>query len=131
MKRALLGLAIGSLPFGAWAQVPQGQAIPTIVVHMSNFQFAPDLIQLRAGTTVRLHLVNDSSGAHNFSAPELFAASAFGPGVSPPQGGVEIAGDRSVDLELTPRSPGSYQFECTHFLHHLFGMHGTIVVLAP
>jgi plastocyanin len=128
MQRALLGLAIGLLPVGAWAQGPQ---IQTIVIHLSNFEFAPDRIQLRAGTTVRLHLVNDSSGGHNFSAPGLLAASIFRSGVGPPGGVVEIAGDRSVDLELTPRSPGTYQFECTHFLHHLFGMHGTIVVLAP
>jgi plastocyanin len=128
MRRALLGLVIGLLPFGANAQ---GPALQTIVIHLSNFAFVPDRIELRAGTMIRLHLVNDGSGSHNFSAPGLFATSIFPAGVSPPQGRIEVAGDRSVDLELTPRSPGTYQFECTHFLHHLFGMHGTIVVLAP
>jgi plastocyanin len=131
MWRALLGLAIGLLPLGAMAQVSRAPAIPTIVIHLNNFAFAPDRIQLRDGTMVRLHLVNDSSGSHNFSAAELFAASTFPAGSGPPQGTIEIAGNSNTDLDLTPHSPGTYQFDCTHFLHHMFGMHGTIVVLPP
>jgi uncharacterized cupredoxin-like copper-binding protein len=130
MRWAAPGLAIGLLPMGAIAQVSRAPAIPTIVIHLSNFTFAPDRIQLRDGTTVRLHLVNDSSGSHNFSASELFAASTFPAGGAPPEGKIEVAGNSSADLEITPQSPGTYQFDCTHFLHHLFGMHGTIVVLA-
>jgi len=130
MRQAALGLAIGLLPMGAGAQVSRVPAIPTIVIHLNNFSFAPDQIQLRDGTTVRLHLVNDSSGSHNFSASELFATSTFPAGGAPPQGQVEVAGNSSTDLELTPQSPGTYQFDCTHFLHHMFGMQGTIVVLA-
>jgi len=130
MRWPVLGLAIGLLPMGAMAQAPRIPAIPTIVIHLNNFTFAPDRIQLRDGTTVRLHLVNDSSGSHNFSASELFAASTFPAGGSPPQGKIEVAGNSSMDLEITPQSPGTYQFDCTHLLHHLFGMHGTIVVSA-
>jgi plastocyanin len=28
-----------------------------------------------------------------------------------------------------PRTPGTYRVECTHFLHSVFGMHGTIEVM--
>ncbi len=126
-RLVLLGLIIASLPAGTMAQAPQ---IPTIVIHLTNFAFAPDRIQLRDGTPVRLHLVNDSSGSHNFSASELFATSTFPAGVGPSRGTIDVAGNSSADLEFTPHTPGTYQFDCTHFLHHMFGMHGTIVVLA-
>ena len=36
-----------------------------------------------------------------------------------------------MDITLTPRAPGTYKVECTHFLHSLFGMTGTIVVVGP
>ena|SRR5579862_6351278 len=123
-------LVIALLPFGAAAQAPQGPAIQTIVIRLTNFAFTPDRIELRDGTPVRLHLVNDSSGSHNFSASELFATSTFPAGGAPTQGKIDVAGNSSADLELTPHTPGTYQFDCTHFLHHMFGMHGTIVVLA-
>ena len=127
MRSSLLGLAIALLPVGAAAQAPQ---IPTIVIHLTNFEFVPDRIQLRDGTPVRLHLVNDSSGSHNFSASELFATSTFPGGSGPPHGTIDVAGNSSVDFEFTPHTPGTYPFDCTHFMHHMFGMHGTIVVLA-
>jgi plastocyanin len=129
MRQAVLGLAIGLLPLAARAQFTPGPAIPTIVIHLDNFAFAPDRIQLRDGARVRLHLANDSNGSHNFSASELFATSTFPAGGAPSQGTIEVAGHGSADLELTPHTPGTYQFDCTHFLHHMFGMHGTIVVL--
>ncbi len=36
-----------------------------------------------------------------------------------------------MDIVLTPRAPGTYKVECTHFLHSLFGMTATIVVIGP
>jgi plastocyanin len=73
-----------------------------IDVHLSNFAFTPKHLHLHAGTMVTLHIVNDSNGGHNFSAPELFAASSF------------------------PAAPHPL-----HFLHSLFGLTGSIVVEAP
>lgn len=127
LSRMLRCLAIALLPVGTTAQAPQS---PTIAIHLDNFTFSPDRIQLRTGTPVRIHLVNDSSGSHNFSASELFATSTFLAGAGPPQSTIDVAGHSTADLEFTPRTPGTYQFDCTHFLHHMFGMHGTIVVLA-
>jgi uncharacterized cupredoxin-like copper-binding protein len=34
-----------------------------------------------------------------------------------------------VELLLTPVVPGTYRLACTHFLHSLFGMTGTIEVV--
>ena len=124
----MLGLSGGLAPFAAWAQSSQGQPAETITIRLSNFAFAPAQLHLRVGVPVRLHLVNDSSGGHSFSAPALFAASAYPSGGPPQDGTVQIAAGGSVDITLVPRAAGTYKLECTHFLHSTFGMTGTIVV---
>jgi len=114
----------------AWAG-PVGAApeFETITVHLSNFSFMPDRLRLRAGVLVRLHIVNDSTRGHNFSAPALFLlASGFPDGAPPASGKVEVGPNQSEDILLVPRAPGTYKFECTHFLHSLFNMTGSIVV---
>ena len=101
-----------------------------ITVQMSNFAFAPAHLNLRSGVPVRLRLVNESSGGHDFSAPAFFAASSFPAGSAPPpKGEVAVGSRQTIELTLTPRVPGTYRLECTHFLHSFFGMHGTIDVL--
>lgn len=101
----------------------------TITVSLSNFAFEPAQIRLKAGVQARLRLVNDSSGGHDFSAPAFFGSSTYPPGSSPPvDGDVAVAAHRSVEITLVPRAIGIYRVECTHFLHSLFGMHGTIEV---
>jgi uncharacterized cupredoxin-like copper-binding protein len=108
VDRVMLGLAaLASLLTLSAAPAPD-----TIAVHLSNFAFMPNQLRLRASVPVRLHIVNDSTGGHNFSAPLLFSASAF------PEG-------------APPTVPGSYKAECTHFLHSLFGMTGEIIVEPP
>jgi uncharacterized cupredoxin-like copper-binding protein len=68
-------------------------------------------------------------GATASAPPALFLlASAFPDGAPPAGGKVELGPGQSQDLLLVPRAPGTYKLECTHFLHGLFGMTGTIVV---
>lgn len=112
------------------AAQPGPPAPPQIVaVRLSSFSFAPNHLVFKAGVPVRLRLTNDSSGGHDFHAPEFFAASAFLPGSPRPgNGGVDLAGGQTVELTLLPRTPGHYEFRCTHFLHSFFGMNGTIDV---
>ncbi len=101
----------------------------TITVHLSNFAFAPEHLHLRAGVPVRLHIVNDSSHGHNFSAPALFLlGSTFPDGPPPASGKVEVGPNGSENILLVPHAPGTYKLECTHFLHSLFSMTGSIVV---
>jgi uncharacterized cupredoxin-like copper-binding protein len=101
-----------------------------LTVQLSNFAFEPAYLRLKAGVPVRLHLANKSNGGHDFSAPTLFAASTFPPGTSaPPHGEVAVSSHETVDIIVVPRTPGTYRLECTHFLHSLFGMHGTIEVV--
>jgi plastocyanin len=102
----------------------------TVTVRLSNFAFDPEHIRLKAGAPVRLRFVNDSDGGHDFSAPSFVAASSFPPGSPKPvDGAVEVASHQTVEIALTPNVPGTYPFECTHFLHSTFGMHGTVEVV--
>jgi plastocyanin len=101
----------------------------TITVQLSNFDFTPEHLRLKAGVPVRLRLANVSGGGHDFSAPAFFAASGFPPGVAAPQDGtVSVGSHQMVEITVVPRMPGTYHLECSHFLHSLFEMHGTIEV---
>lgn len=110
----------------AGAQAPQ----PAVVaVTMANFKFEPNVVQLRAGQPIVLHLVNNAGGGHSFSAPEFFAAARIEPRSQPlvHEGKVEVPKHSAVDLALTPAA-GQYPLKCTHTLHAAFGMKGTIIV---
>lgn len=120
------GLFLLPLALAAPALAQSADSGRIVEVHLSNFEFAPRMIRLRAGQPVVLHLVNMAAGGHNFSAPEFFAAAQE---VSGPvrRGTVEIAGHQTVDIRLRP-SAGDYRLRCTHTLHTTFGMRGNIVV---
>ena len=91
-RRAAMTLMLGV----AAAQPSQGQPAEAITIRLSNFAFTPAQLQLRVGVPVRLHLVNDSSGGNSFSAPALFAASAYPSGAPPQEGTVQVAAGGSV-----------------------------------
>jgi plastocyanin len=114
----------------AWPQGVQWSSITPITIRLSNFALSPDEIRIRAGVPVRLQLVNESSGGHNFSAPGFFAASKFATGSAPPGGVVDVPAKGSTEIVVVPETPGTYRVECMHFMHALFGMTGRIIVLA-
>jgi uncharacterized cupredoxin-like copper-binding protein len=127
---ALAGCGPRAVP-GAQSTVAASNAAQTVTIVLTNFAFTPDHITLRADVPVRLHLVNQSDGGHDFSAPALFAASSFSAGSMAPVGGkIEVDSHQTADVALTPNVPGSYPVECTHFLHSLFGMTATIQVVS-
>ena len=98
----------------------------TVEIRLSHFDFTPSTIRLHAGQPVVLHLVNTAHGGHNFAAPQFFAAAS---GVSGPvsHGKVELSGNQTVDVRLTP-ARGHYHLRCTHTMHTAFGMSGDIDV---
>ena len=98
-------------------------------VNLSNFAFSPKTIHLRAGQPVLLHLTNVSSGGHDFTAKQFFAASVIRAQdrAAIRGGSVEVGKRRSVDVALVPRA-GRYPLKCGHTLHKTFGMSGEIVV---
>ena len=108
---------------GGFARVIQGTEELTL-----GLDFTPSTIHLHAGQPVTLHLANTSSGGHNFSAPQFFAASQITSGAgSIHDGTIEVPEGQTVSVQLTP-GRGTFRLRCTHTLHTTFGMRGEIVV---
>lgn len=131
MRKAILGsvcLLTLQVPFGMASA--QAAAPELVSVELSNFKFSPTDLTLQHGRSYRLHLVNDAGGAHDFTAPEFFAASAIAPADrgAVVDGKVKLAGHQTVDVTLTPEKAGSYELHCSHFMHSGFGMKGQITV---
>jgi plastocyanin len=101
-----------------------------INISLTNYAFTPNAITLKTGTTYHLHFINSGSKDHNFSAPEFFAASAVAPEdeAKVKKGLVGLESGQSVDVTVTPSRAGTYPVECTHFMHKMMGMHGSITV---
>lgn len=120
---AALALAAPSAAQPGWAQAAR------ITVSLSSFKFAPQTVRLRAGQPVILHLQNTGSGGHDFSAPAFFAAAQVRPEDARrlDRGAVDVGGHESVDIALVPKA-GTYPLHCTHTMHSMFGMKGSIVV---
>jgi uncharacterized cupredoxin-like copper-binding protein len=120
-------LALLLVPHVPASAAPAGDQIE---VSLSNFSFTPNMLRLQRNTSYTLHLMNNASGGHSFSAPELFAAVMIAPEDSSKiaNGRIEIPAGQAVDVHLTPMTAGTYQIVCTHFLHQTFGMRGSAVI---
>lgn len=112
------------------AQAPDWSQARPVTIELSSFKFTPATETLEHGTAYRLHLVNTSSGGHDFVAKEFFAGSTIAPEdrAKVKGGSVDVDGGESVDIRLIPGKPGSYKLHCSHFMHSTFGMTGTITV---
>ncbi len=106
------------------------QIVTPINISLTNYAFAPSQINLKAGTTYRIHFTNDGSKGHNFNAPEFFTASqvARADAGKIDDGSVELDSGEAVDVTVTPNRAGTYRLDCTHFMHSMLGMHGKIIV---
>jgi uncharacterized cupredoxin-like copper-binding protein len=100
-----------------------------VAVTLSNFDFTPSTIHLKAGRPYALVLTNTADGGHDFAAPEFFAAAKIeaGDAASVAKGEVELEGRQSATVHLVPAA-GEYDLVCTHAGHALLGMKGKIVV---
>ena len=98
-------------------------------VELTNFEFSPDEIHLKAGEPILLRIENAADGGHNFSAPEFFAKARVQPDSAAllKSGKVEVPANSFVELSLTPAA-GEYKLKCTHTLHSGLGMNGKILV---
>ena len=98
-------------------------------VELSNFDFTPHEIHLHAGQATTLVLNNVASGGHDFSAPQFFAAARVEPGDAAliENGEVDVPSKSTRTVHLVPAA-GTYKLTCTHTMHTMFGMKGTIVV---
>jgi len=123
------------------APEPSGQMtadwsrIESVSLTLSDFHFTPNQLELRQDTPYRLHLVNASTSAHTFTSAPFFKAIVIrrpapgkGGGVLVSPDGIEVGPGEQKDLDFVAVTPGSYDFECSKFLHSTLGMTGKIVV---
>ena len=129
ISRAFFAAAV-FVPFLAAAPAQSQPAPQQIDVSLTSYAFTPATLNLKAGTPYRLHLTNNASKGHDFSAPEFFAASTIDPAdaAKVDKGEIEVDEGQSVDVTVTPMRAGSYPLACTHFMHSMMGMKGEIVV---
>jgi len=112
----------------AWAQTAQTTP-ETINISLSDYAFTPAALSLKAGTAYHLHFINAGSKDHDFTAPQFFAAAQVAPAdqAKIKRGTVSIDKGQEMDVTITPAA-GDYKVTCTHFMHEMMGMHGTITV---
>jgi uncharacterized cupredoxin-like copper-binding protein len=104
-------------------------AARTVTVRLTDFDFVPSDLTFGSAQPVKLMLVNDGSGVHDFSAPAFFAAASLRQGSAAPAGGkVSVSKGQSAEIDLVPGAAGKYPLTCTEFLHEMLGMTGTIAV---
>ena len=133
LAKTLAALAVAvAAASPAWAQnAPAGgpAAAETIDISLSDYAFAPTALSLKAGTAYHLHFINAGSKDHDFTAPQFFAAAQIAPAdqAKVKRGTVAIDKGQEMDVTITP-SAGDYKVTCTHFMHEMMGMHGTITV---
>jgi uncharacterized cupredoxin-like copper-binding protein len=125
-KSAFVLLAVPLVPLDE----ALAQTVTPISISLTNYAFAPSALNLKAGMTYHMHFINSGSKDHNFSAPEFFAAAQVAPEdqAKVDKGLVALEGGQSLDITVTPDRPGTFAVECTHFMHRMMGMHGSIVV---
>ena len=139
----LVGLTLTSIgwgagPMGAWSMMgpgsmsqmhgwmegsdQQGRSAPApspgataIRVVARDFSFSPPELDIPAGRTVNVTLVNEGDLFHDITIPAL----GFGLSASP---------RTSASGALTPPRPGTYEFFCSVQGHREAGMSGTLVV---
>ena len=95
------------------------------IIHLSDYRFHPDAIEVVAGKPVELTLVNDDRiTPHNFT-------------LKAPDAGLDLSANISAGetatLRFTPRTAGSYVFYCNKKLlfmksHRARGMEGKLTV---
>lgn len=125
-QKILFILLAACFPLAAQSQTSNSTLVN---VELSNFQFSPKEIHLKAGVPIVLRLHNAAGGGHNFNAPLFFRAAKMSSTAIQlvHDGIVEIPAHGTVDIALIP-SAGSYRLKCSHTLHSTFGMKGAIRV---
>src|ERR1700730_789502 len=82
----------------AWQRTALAQ--PPIPIAVSNWKFAPALVETHVGETVTLHL-KSSEGVHGIISGELgIPKTTLLPG-------------KTVEVSFTPKKAGTYQVHCT------------------
>jgi plastocyanin len=122
-------LAAFALPAAAQT-TPDWSKAETLTVSMSNYAFTPATLYLKANQPYKLVFTSTVMKDHDFNAPELFAAGLIDPedAGKVSKGSVEVDDGGTVAVHFMPTRPGTYNFNCDHFMHAMLGMKGSAVV---
>ncbi|MGN6516562.1 MAG: cupredoxin domain-containing protein [Rhizomicrobium sp.] len=115
----------------AAAQTADWSNAQTVTISMSNYAFAPATLNLRANQPYRLVFTSTVTKDHDFSAPALFKSGEIAPqdkAKVSSDGDVEVDDGGTVTVNFLPEKPGTYPFECDHFMHAMLGMKGQAIV---
>jgi cytochrome c oxidase subunit II len=94
----------------------RAQSAPRIIeVHAKRFGFTPNLVTVKKGEAVKIHLVSDDV-THGFFSRPLKIDGTAGPG-SP------------ADIDFAPSQPGKYTIICDHFCGAGHGNMGMSIVV--
>jgi uncharacterized cupredoxin-like copper-binding protein len=94
---------------------------------LSDFRFTPATIILTQNKPYRLTLRNEGSGKHDLTAPDFFHTVQSSRPL-PADGKIALAKGETLALDIVPTQKGTYAYDCSVFLHALFGMEGEFVV---
>jgi plastocyanin len=126
-----LAAAFAAFSVPALAQTaPDWPKAETVTVSMSNYAFTPSTLTLKANRPYRLVFTSTVMKDHDFNAPDLFAAGTIDPedAGKVSKGAVEVDDGGTVTVRFMPTKPGTYSFNCDHFMHTMLGMKGTAVI---
>jgi uncharacterized cupredoxin-like copper-binding protein len=118
-------------PIALLGAQPAATQTPAVInVQLANFKFTPNQVVLDHGHAYVLRLQNVSDGGHDFTAENFFAAAnvAAGDRGLIQEGAVDVPGGQVREIHLTAPAAGRYKLKCTHTMHKMFGMSGTILV---
>ena len=109
------------------AAVDWSHAQPMNVLMVEN-SFIPDRLMFRHGIPYQLHLENRGKELHEFTAPAFLAAAVVRNPALLSNGGREVVlqPGTSIDVDLVPLKPGTYDLTCAD--HDWDGMTGAITV---
>ena len=119
---ALLMLAAPAAVAADWSQ-----ARP-VTVTTREYEFSPNRLVFKRGVAYRLHIENQGSEMHEFTAPDFFkAAEIRDPKVlNADKTEVEVPPGKAKDLEFVAQQAGRYKLRCSD--HDWAGMMGEITV---
>jgi plastocyanin len=102
--------------------------VNVVTVIMTEYAFSPPHVTVRHGVPTRLHLVNNGTEIHDFTAPDFFKAVDLRDTDVIASSGVGIAVEphQHKDVDFVVRLPGRFRLTCAD--HDWAGMTGDIVV---
>ncbi len=107
----------------------------TVTVMLMEFRIAPQALVFRQGVPYHLRIENRGKLTHTFAAKGFFKAIAVqkvrlgeSEAALPYVQSIVVAGGEVTDLYFVALRPGTYDLECSVFLHDVFGMTGTVEI---